>query len=699
MKERIEQLLRQMTLEEKIGMIHGAGLFRTEGIPRLGIPPLVSSDGPMGVREQFADDAWVNVGCGADDVTYLPCNSALASTWNTQLAFSAGQVLGSEARGRGKDVILAPGINIKRSPLCGRNFEYMSEDPCLTAAMAAPMVQGIQTQDVSACPKHFAANNQETDRFWVDTVVGERALREIYLPAFQKVVEAGACSIMGAYNRLNGEHCSTGSILQRILREEWGFDGVVFSDWGAVHDTDLAANSALDIEMDVRSNFDEYYMAQPLEQKVRSGEIPESVIDEKVRNILRLMLRLKMLQPESEQRSSGSFNHPDHRKAALDVARQSVILLKNDAQLLPLDSKKVKKVAVIGSNAAVRHAHGGGSAEIRALYEISPLLGIKMLLGGNVEVVYAPGYLVPERCDADVNWQADSTTEPQQALHTAQVSEADRTAAVRQALDTAKTADAVIFVGGLNHDCDVEGQDRPSMRLPYGQDALLDELLELRPDTVVVMYAGSPVEMPWLHKAKALVWSYYNGMEGGTALAEVLFGQVNPSGKLAETMPVSEEQCLAHRLGQFGKSGKVEYTDGVLVGYRWYDTEQIPVNFCFGHGLSYTSFAYSDLEVQGGQVRVQVKNTGSRPGREIVQLYAGMKNSAVQRPVHELKGFASVELEPGEQKPVCLPLTPRDLARFDEESGEWVTDAGEYTIEVGASARDIRLCTVLTLEQ
>lgn len=693
MERMIEELLSRLTLEEKVGMIHGAGLFRTAGVERLEIPALYFSDGPMGVRAEFVDGEWRSVGNNDDFVSYLPCNSAVASTWNREIAKKCGAVLGEEARGRGKDVILAPGINIKRSPLCGRNFEYMSEDPYLIEELVVPMVQGIQEQDVAACVKHFAANSQETERLWVDTVVEEQALQEIYYPGFRAAVEKGGVySLMGAYNRLQGEHCCTSrNLLNQVLREAWGFTGLVVSDWGGVHDTALAAGSGLDIEMDVTGDFDGHFLAQPLLEKIRAGEIPEAEVDEKVRNILRLMLRLKMIGPEKEQRSGGAYNTREHREAALAAAEESIVLLKNESGVLPLDPKNVKTVAVIGANAATTHSNGGGSAEIKALYEITPLMGIKMLLGGNVQVRYAPGYVVPRKDDGpEISWQADST---KQKADIALVQEwtADA-AALEEAVTLARECDAVIFIGGLNHDFDLEGQDRQSMKLPYGQDAVIEALLEARPDTVVALYAGSPVEMPWVDRAKSLVWSYYAGMEGGTALAEVLFGRVNPSGKLAETFPKTLEQCPA-RLGEtFGRKDRVVYEEGVMVGYRHYDTADADVNFCFGHGLSYTSFRYDCLRAEGDRVSLQVTNTGDRPGCEVVQLYvAPLEDSGHCRPVHQLRGFEKLCLAPGEAKTVTFTLMPRDFSCFDKAKGDFTEVPGQYEIQIGASSRDIRV--------
>lgn len=700
-EEKIENLIHELTLEEKIGMIHGNGLFRTEGVKRLGIPAVTMSDGPMGVRNEFENAHWVTIGNSDDYVSYLPSNSALAATWNRELAFESGKVLGEEARGRNKDVILAPGINIKRSPLCGRNFEYMSEDPYLAGEMAVPVIKGIQTADTAACVKHFALNSQETERLWVEVEVSDRALREIYLPAFKKAVEEGeSYSLMGAYNRYKGEHCcESKNLLNGVLRQEWGYDGMVVSDWGAVHKTKEAAESGLDIEMSVTDNFDEYCMAKPLLEAVKNGEITEECIDEKVRNILRMLFRLHKMG--DKERQAGCYNTPEHRQAVLDVARESVVLLKNKTKKLPLDQKKTKKVLVIGDNADRIHSNGGGSAEIKALYEISPLMGIKKLLGGNVEVVYTEGYLADDldQEDSGTNWQADSlengggSTGQVQAVNSTLLEKQKqfREEALKLAGD--KEFDTVIFVGGQNHLQDLEGHDRPDMKLPYAQDELITELLKVRPDTVVVIASGSPVEMPWEEQADTLVWHWYAGMEGGTALAEVLFGKVNPSGKLPESFPYSHEDCSAHCIGEFPGGETVKYTEGIFVGYRYYDTKNVAVRFPFGYGLSYTEFVYQNLQVEGNypnvKVSVDVTNTGDMAGKETVEIYVGKKDSAVERAAKELRGFAKVDLNPGETKTVTIELEPEAFQYYNEGKAEFVTETGVYQIYSGKSVEDI----------
>ena len=674
-----KEILEKLTLEEKIGMIHGAELFATAGVKRLDIPPLVMSDGPMGVRNEFEPANWKPIGLTDDYVTYLPCNSALAATWNRKLALDTGSVLGEEARGRGKDVILAPGVNIKRSPLCGRNFEYFSEDPYLTKEMAVPYIEGVQSFDVAACVKHFAANNQETQRLNVEVEIEEKALREIYLPAFYDAVKkAGSYTIMGAYNRLYGEHCCESDfLLKKILRDEWQYNGVVISDWGGVHDTKKAANSELDIEMSVTYDFDDYCMANPLKEKVEAGEIDESVIDEKVLRILQLMKKLHMFDG---RRKTGAYNTPGHRKAALNVARESIVLLKNEGNVLPLSKKELKKVLLIGENAQCIHSNGGGSAEIKALYEISPLMGIKTHLGGNVKVDYTQGYCREEKGEeSSQNWQETSLENGGGATGKTDTSQEEalvkkRDALKEEALQLAgdKSYDRVIFVGGLNHDHDTEGNDRADMTLPYGQDDLITQLLKIRTDMLVVMIAGSPVDMTaWEKNTSTLVWSYYAGMEGGNALADVLFGDVNPSGKLPETFYKNHMDCSAHALGEFPGGKTVAYKEGKYVGYRYHEKYHIEPLFPFGHGLSYTSFSYRKMCVKPGMVSCYVKNTGKMPGSETVQVYELVQDGADV--VKELKGFEKVYLESGEEKLVEIAV---------EGNGSYV---------VGSSLLDIRL--------
>ena len=740
-ENQIEKLLKKLTLDEKIAMIHAAGLFQTGAVERLEIPSLKCSDGPMGVRCEFHNERWIPTGNNDDNVTYLPSNSALASTWNQELAKQSGHVLGEEARGRGKDVILAPGINIKRDPLCGRNFEYMSEDPKLTATLAVPFIKGVQENDVAACVKHFACNVQETDRLMVDTIVDERTLYEIYLPAFKAAVqEGGSYSLMGAYNKLNGVHCCENKeLLDFILREEWGYDGTVISDWGAVHKTKEAAEVTMDVEMSVFPDFDNYKFANPLKEAIEKGEVSESSVDSKVRNILRMMFRLKMIGKQKATRKSGTYNTPAHREAVHRTAQESMILLKNDNNKLPLNKDKVKKIAIIGQNAAKIHSDGGGSAEIKALYEISPLMGIKTYLGGNAEVVYAPGYYVPEKPKTfDHNWQETSLDELEgtnigiavrDESRTAQDAQ-EREAAFRkeeeekaaqkekdlqliheknkklfeEALALAKEADEVIFVGGLNHNFDSEGFDREDMKLPFEQDLLIAELLKVRKDAIITFIGGSPVEMPWRNEAEVILWSYYAGMETGNAFAEIIFGEVNPSGKLAETFPAKYEDCITAKNGQSGIRGTINLSEGLYYGYRYFDKERIAPAFCFGHGLSYTKFTYNNLtlkqEKEGSKivkVSFTVKNTGKKAGAEIAQVYIAPISPKVDRPVKELKAYKKIKLQPGKSGKVTLTLSPQDFAYFDTDIHGFIADAGDYEILVGASCEDIRLKGICTL--
>lgn len=692
LRAQAEELVQKLTLDEKIGMVHGAQLFQTKGVDRLGIPPLKMSDGPMGVRQEFQLSTWQTVGLSDDLVTYLPCNSALAATWNRLLAARTGSVLGEEARGRGKDVILAPGINIKRSPLCGRNFEYFSEDPYLTKELAVPFIQGVQNWDVAACVKHFAANNQETERLWVDVKIDEKALREIYLPAFRAAVEeADSYTIMTAYNKLNGTHCYANKhLLDDILRKEWGYEGTVISDWGGVHDTKMAAEAALDIEMSVTDNFEEYYLAQPLKKAIQEGEIKEEQLDEKVIHILMLMMRMHIIEgaQENRPRKSGTYNTEEHRRETLQVARESVVLLKNEKQRLPLHPEKTKKLLVIGENAECVHSNGGGSAEIKALYEITPLMGIKTLLGGNAEVRFIKGYCRDGKVEkSDVNWQEASLENGGGSTKTGIASvdaalKAKRKSLRREAVELAAQYEDVILIGGLNHDCDSEGNDRADMKLPYEQDLLIKEVLKANPNTIIVMMGGSPVEMhKWINQAQAVVWNWYSGMEGGRALAEVLFGKVNPSGKLPETFYVRHTDCSAHAVGEFPGGEAVHYTEGVFVGYRYNDTFHISPQFCFGHGLSYTTFAYSNPSVrwQNGCciVTLEVENIGELDGKETVQVYAAPVKRLEDEPVQQLKGFEKVTLAAGEKKNAEIVVE--------------VPEEKRVRLRIGSSSRDIRL--------
>ena len=739
-EEYIQELLEKLTLEEKIGMVHGEALFHTAGVERLSIPPLVMSDGPSGVRYDFYDDKWVRYDQNYDNISYIPCNSAVAASFNRECAKRSGEVLGEEGRGRGKDVMLAPGINIKRAPYCGRNFEYFSEDPYLVSELAVPMIQGLQEYDIAACVKHFAVNVQETGRMHVDTIVDERTLREIYLPGFLASVKRGnALSVMAAYNKLNGEHCCTSKkLLDGVLRKEWGYDGVIISDWGGVHDTDEAVNSALDVEMDIQYEFDEHYLANPLKTKIADGEYDEHAVDEKVRNILRLMYRLHMIgeaeesspadspeegfggspadSPEDSsvgsqsdssngriRRKKGAYNTIENREKCLQTARESIVLLKNNG-ILPLDETKYKKIAVIGDNAIRLHSNGGGSSEIKALYEVCPLMGIMKEVGGNAKVTYAAGYFVDhEELQTEENWQATSTNDDivvvphYEKRHISDALSRKRIKLREEAIELAKNSDLVIYVGGLNHHIDLEGGDRKELNLPYEQDILIQELLKEVPDTILTFTGGSPIAMPWLQDAGAVVWSYYAGMEGGTALADVLFGKVNPSGRLPETFLRDEKQNQPIASGQFGNPEEITLSEGIMVGYRQYDSDGTDVLFPFGYGLSYTDFSYSCAETVVEQskdslqvdVNVIVKNDGVYAGKEVIQLYVKDTEASVVRPEHELKGFEKIYLEPGEEKTVTFRLGRAAFDFFDVDTRKFKVEPGTFMIQIGHNSRNI----------
>ncbi|WP_160679396.1 glycoside hydrolase family 3 C-terminal domain-containing protein [Clostridium sp. C8-1-8] len=670
-KQRIKEIIEEMSLEEKVSMIHGNGLFRTEGVERLGIPPLVMSDGPMGVRKDYKNDKWEDIGNTYDYSTYFPSNMALAATWNPDKAYEFGMAIGAESRGRGKDVILGPGINIIRTPLCGRNFEYMSEDPYLISKMVVPFIKGVQTKDTAVCVKHFAANNQEFERLKINVEMDDRALQEIYLPGFKAAVEEGnAYTIMSAYNKLRGEFCSESDyLLNDILRKGWGYDGVVISDWGAVHDTEKAAKYGIDIEMNVTSNFDEYYLANPLLEKVRDGVIEEKLIDEKVERILALMFKLNIF---SEQRYRGCYNTPAHRETALEIAREAVVLLKNEGNLLPLKDSSIKTLAVIGENADVKHSTGGDSAQIKALYEYTPLTGLNMRLGGNTKVKYAKGYSNDESLSAEL---------------------------IKEAVELAKNCDETVVVIGLDHNYDLEGRDREDMKLPYGQDELVKEILKVNPNAIIVNISGSPVEFePWIEDAKVLVHSFYAGMEGGYAIAEAIFGDINPSGKLPVTFPKKLSDSPAHCIGEFPGEESVQYKESIFVGYRYFDSKDVEPRFCFGHGLSYTNFKYSNLKVnviKSKQIEVKVSfnvtNSGTLAGSEIAQVYVSDLVSSLVRPEKELKGFDKIFLEVGQSKNVQITLDKSSLAFYNDREGRWAYEEGDFKVLVGSSSRDIRL--------
>lgn len=699
---KIDKLIKQMTLKEKIGMIHGSGLFRNGGVERLGIPPLKMSDGPMGVRQEFDNSEWTPKN-NDDYVTYLPSGSAIASSWNPDLAYRYGLILGAEARARDKDVILAPSVNIIRSPLCGRNFEYLSEDPFLAKTLAVSMVQGIQENDVAACVKHFIANNQETNRLRVDAIVSQKTLEEIYFPAFKAAIQEGkALAVMGAYNKLNGEHCSQSkTLLNTVLRENWHFDNIVISDWSAVNDTIEAANSGIDIEMSVTNNFDEYFLANPLIRLVEKGLIKEEVIDEKVRNILKVMFKLKILGSD-DSRAKGSQNTKEHQKTAYDIATETIVLLKNEGRVLPI-SKNIKKLLIIGENARAIHANGGGSAEIKALYEITPLEALKNKLGEQCQIDFIPGYLVsPQKGNESKHWQETSleTKEDDRETISRKIME-ERLRLRQEAATLAKEYDNVIIFGGLNHLYDVEAQDRSSLDLPYEQDELIEAVLRANPNTIIHILSGACINMRrWSSRAKAIIWSSYNGMEGGNALSDVILGNNNPSGKLAQTFADELSSFSSHSIGEFPGNDKVHYREETDVGYRHFLKNGIKPSFGFGHGLSYTSFEYGDFSYSPQKEKhifaFTIANTGDFDGMEITQLYVTFpKNNKIR----ELKRFKKTAIGKHTKAVISITLLDKDLEKYDESSSRFKIEEGEYQVAIASSLYDIKHVFSIKIDQ
>ncbi|MCD7915929.1 MAG: glycoside hydrolase family 3 C-terminal domain-containing protein [Tannerellaceae bacterium] len=693
-EKRIENLIKRMTLKEKVGMLHGNSKFYVSGVPRLGIPEWSLSDGPHGVRAEINRHDWAYAGWTNDSATYFPTGTAFAAAWNPELAYRRGEVLGEEARAREKDVLLGPGVNIIRSPLNGRNFEYMSEDPFLSARLAVPYIQGLQSRDVAASVKHYALNNQETERTTIDVYASERALREIYLPAFKAAVEeSGALTVMAAYNKFRGEWCAENTYLVRdILKGEYGFDGVYLTDWNAAHSTVKSAFAGLDLEMGTDiPNYDDWYFANPLIEAVERGEIPESLVDEKVANVLRVMIRTNVLDPK-KRFNQGSINTPEHQQEAYQSAIEAVVLLKNENSLLPLDLNKINSVAVIGDNATRKHSDGGLSSEIKALYEITPLEGIRNRWGDKVQVNFAQGYEKTSTFIEGANngqsagYFTDGGGINEQLLD--------------EAIEVARNSDVALIFCGLNHDYDTESFDKLYMDLPYGQVKLIQEISKVNPNTVVIMIAGSPVDMVATSiVAPAILWGWFNGMEAGHAFADVLSGVANPSGKMPFTIPYSLDQIPAHAYNNFpGRKGIVNYDEDILVGYRWFDTKNQPVVYPFGHGLSYTDFLFdnfmTDKKEYGQEDSIHVlftlSNTGSHRGAEVAQIYVSDVDASVLRPVKELKGFRKVFLNPGESEAVEITIPVAELGFYDETQKRFVTEPGEFIIHIATSAEEIK---------
>ena len=695
LEERVEDALSRMTLEEKVKILHAQSKFSSAGVPRLGIPDLWTTDGPHGIRPEVLWDEWRQAGWTNDSCVAFPALTCLAATWSEEMSALYGKSIGEEARYREKDVLLGPGVNIYRTPLNGRNFEYMGEDPYLASRMVVPYVQEVQKNGVAVCVKHFALNNQESLRHQYDAIIDDRTLNEIYLPAFKAAVqEGGAWSIMGAYNLYKGQHlCHNQYILNDILKKDWGFDGAVISDWGGCHDTDQAITNGLDLEfgtwtdgltMGATNGYDAYYLADPYLERLRDGRASEEVLNEKARRVLRLNFRTAM----RKDKPNGSLCSPEHYDAARRIADEGIVLLKNNDNVLPISRKAGSRILVVGENAVKMMTVGGGSSSLKVQREVLPLDGIRAAAGEGVTVEFERGYV------GDISGSYNGVVTGQDLSESRSAEELIEDACLK-----AKDADAVIFIGGLNKSShqDCEDSDRFGLGLPYGQDAVIEALAKVNPRLAVVIVSGNAVAMPWVDNVNAIVEAWYCGSQSGTALADIIFGDVNPSGKLPVTFPVRLEDNGAHALGAYDPaSTEAHYSEGIFVGYRWAQKKDIKPLFAFGHGLSYTTFSYSEAEIsrttmsENGKVTVSVNvtNTGDREGKEIVQLYIGDDECSVERPVMELKAFRKVSIKPGETVRVSFPVNA-DMLKFYGTDG-WTLEKGSFTAYVGAASDDIR---------
>ncbi len=706
MEQRIDDALSRMTLAEKVALCHAQGKFYSNGVPRLGIPGLWMSDGPHGVRAEMDWKEWKQAGWEIDSCTAFPSLTCLAATWNPELALKYGTAIGEEAAYRGKNVLLGPGVNIYRTPLNGRNFEYMGEDPLLSSMICVPYIKGVQSNGVSACVKHFALNNQELGRWSINVEVSERALRELYLPAFQAAVkEGGVWSVMGSYNKLRGTHCSHNDyLLNKILKGEWEFNGVVMSDWDATHDFREAVMNGLDLEMGTsqrpdkgiksdKFTFNESYLGNDFLKALEAGEFTEETVNEKARRVLRLIYKTSF----SPIRPTGNMDYAGHSAVCREIGTEGIVLLQNKAviddksPLLPLSGwiKPNSTILVVGDNATRRLTENGGSSELKVQHETSVAEAMQKEYGEQVMCVrgYSPE---PDRKSSDYEqWSA--------------LDEAQR----RQAVLLARTSDVVIFVGGLNKERyqDCEDSDRKSYELPYRQAELLADIAEVNPNIVCVLMSGNAVQMDWADNTPAILQAWYLGSEAGTSVVDVLTGRINPSGKLPFSVPYKLEDCASHSFGDMAYPGdgkQVVYKEDILVGYRWHDTQNKPARFAFGHGLSYTSFEYGNAKAKKNgnkwMVSIPVKNVGTVAGKEVVQLYVGKEVSNVPRPKKELKAFQKISLEPGESKTVELTLSPDSFRYFDESANDWKTEKGKYTLYVGSSSVDIRKAITISID-
>ena len=709
-EDRIEDALSRITVEEKVALIHAQSKFSSPGVARLGIPEFWMTDGPHGIRPEVLWDEWNQAGWTNDSCVAFPALTCLAATWNPKAALLYGQSIGEEARYRNKTVLLGPGVNIYRTPLNGRNFEYMGEDPYLASQMVVPYVKGVQQNGVAACVKHYALNNQEINRHTTNVIVDDRALYEIYLPAFKAAVQKGkAWAIMGSYNLYKNQHnCHNRYLLNDILKGEWGFDGVVVSDWGGVHNTEEAIYNGMDMEFGSWTNglskgmgnaYDNYYLAHPYLKQIKEGKIGTKELDDKVRRILRLAFRTTM----NRNRPYGAMLSEEHIAAARKIGEEGIVLLQNKKNILPIDLNRTKKIAVIGENALKMMTVGGGSSSLKVQYECSPLDGIKRRIGDGIEISYARGYV------GDTGGQFDGVSSGQNLKD-------DRSARqlIEEAVRIAQSADYVIFIGGLNksrhQDC--EDTDRKGLELPYKQDKVIGALAKVNKNLIVVNISGNAVAMPWISEVPAVIQAWYLGTEAGNAIASVLVGDVNPSGKLPFTFPEKLEDVGAHQLGDYPGRQREDgifdekYNESIFVGYRWTDKQKIRPLFPFGHGLSYTTFAYGKATVNKKVMKIDeqiaitvpITNTGKRIGSEIVQLYISDLKSSLPRPVKELKGFSKIQLAPGETQEVTFLIDKQALSFFNDSRHEWVAEPGKFEAQIAASATDIKSKVTFELE-
>ena len=712
----IDGILSQMTLEEKVNMLHAKHMFISAGVERLGIADMIYADGPFGIREEMQPDGWMGLGWENDKATFFPTGSALAATWSPELAYKYGTGMAKEARLRGKDMILGPAINIQRIPTGGRTYEYLSEDPYLSSLLSVQYTKGVQDNGVATCLKHYALNNQENNRGTVNVIIGERAMREIYLPPFRAAVEeADAYGIMPAYNKVNGFWCAENDILlNQILRKEWGFGGMAISDWGGTHSTVGSVNAGLNVEMPTK-----IFMGQALIDSVKAGKVSEEVVNQRVREILRVRLAIKPIPANEANKEMTS--QPAQQKIAYEVACKSIVLLKNEGAL-PLKLQNNPVIAVIGANATQIMGSGGLGAGVKTLYEVTPLEGLKNRIGDKAEIVYAQGY-VPET----FSWGRKSKEQQEKEAKDKELKSAELT---KEALEVAAKASIILFIGGDNRAVETEGSDRKNIFLPSGQDELIKKIAAVNPNIVTVLTSGAPNDLNAVKPlSKALVISWFNGTEGGNALADVLVGNISPSGRLPFTLPVKLEDSPAYALGNYPQGAKkadvfanlvaeteavdkqkdeaakgndpntAYYSEESLVGYRWFDTKKLPVMYPFGYGLTYTTFEYGKLTTDKTKygkndviaVSMEVKNTGKVAADEVVQVYVHRINPSVEWPEKELKAFSRVPLNPGESKTVKLEIPVKNLQYWNEKKHAWDDDLCNLELQVGASAGDIKL--------